>query len=175
LCIAHNEILSAGDGSLRYNPLGVPLALALRRIVEECKDLAEAEKLIRELNWTTASLFMIADTKEGCVFEVTPSNVRVIKSDQAFCAATNYFRTPELATVTSCWRMDKLAKLVGTKKMGVTDVAQALDDVNQGTYTIQSMIWEPAKLRGHFALGKAPSTKLPFKEIELTELFKPAN
>jgi predicted choloylglycine hydrolase len=172
LCVAHNEILSTGDGSLRYNPLGIPLALALRRVVEECKDLTEAEKLIRELNWTTASLFMIADTKEGRVFEVTPSNVRVIKSDQAFCAATNHFRTPELATFANCWRMKKLNKFVGEKKMGVADVAQALDDVNQGAYTIQSMIFEPAKLRGHFALGKAPSTKLPFREIDLAPLLK---
>lgn len=180
LCLGQNEILSAGDGSIRYNPLGTPVALAARRIVEECKDVEEAEKLIREITWTTANLFMIADRKEGRVFEVTPKNVRVIKSSEAFCAATNHFRTPELATFkpnsypsrANCWRMEKLDKLRVTKKMGVKDVAQALDDVNQGAYTIQSMVFEPAKLRGHFALGKAPSTKLPFRAIELAELLK---
>ncbi|MEX2140952.1 MAG: C45 family peptidase [Pirellulales bacterium] len=172
LCLGQNEILSAGDGSIRYNPLGTPIALAARRIMEECDDVESAEKLIREINWTTANLFLIADRQEGCVFEVTPKNVRVIKSSEAFCAATNHFRTPELATFNNCWRMDKLVKLRAAKKMSVEDLAQALDDVNQGAYTIQSQIFEPARLRGRFALGKAPSTKLPFRAIELAELLK---
>jgi predicted choloylglycine hydrolase len=176
LCLAQNEILSAGDGSIRYNPLGIPLALAARRIVEECKDLDEAEKLMREMNWTTSSVFMLADRKEGRVFEVTPKNVRVIKSSQAFCAATNHFRTPELATIDNCWRIKILDGLRDAKKpMGVADVQQALDEVNQGAYTIQSMVFEPARLRGHFALGKGSSSKLPFKEVELAELLKGTN
>jgi predicted choloylglycine hydrolase len=173
LCLGSNEILSAGDGSIRYNPLGTPLALAARRIVEECQDVAEAETLIRKINWSTANLFMIADRREGRVFEITPKSVRVIKSSNAFCAATNYFRTPELATVNNCWRMDKLARLQRVKQLSVADVTQALDDVNQGAYTIQSMVFEPARLRGHFALGKAPSTQLPFREIDLAELLRP--
>jgi isopenicillin-N N-acyltransferase like protein len=174
LCLGSNEILSAGDGSIRYNPLGTPLALAARRIMEECDDVESAEKLIRKINWTTANLFMIADHREGRVFEVTPKNVRVIKSNEGFCAATNHFRTPDLATFDNCWRMDKLDKLRTAKKLSVNDVAGALDDVNQGAYTIQSQIFEPATLRGHFALGQAPSTKLPFREIDLTKLLKPA-
>jgi predicted choloylglycine hydrolase len=172
LCLGQNEILSAGDGSVRYNPLGTPIALAARRIMEECDDVESAEKLIREITWTTANLFMIADRNEGRVFEITPKNVRVIKSDQAFCAATNHFRTPELATDNNCWRLDKLDKLRTVKKMSVQDVAQSLDDVNQGAYTIQSQIFEPARLRGRFALGEGPSTKLPFREIELAGLLK---
>jgi len=173
LCLGQNEILSAGDGSTRYNPLGTPSFLAARRILEECKDLDEAEKLIRELSWPTSNLFMIADRKEGRVFEVTPKNVRVIKSNEALCAATNYFRSPELVTPTNCWRMERLDKLRGARQMSVRDVAKALDDVNQGPKTIHSMIFEPGPLRGHFALGEAPSTKLPFREIDLNELLHP--
>jgi predicted choloylglycine hydrolase len=173
LCLGQNEILSAGDGSIRYNPLGTPIALAARRIMEECKDVDEAEQLIRKINWTTANLFMIADRREGRVFEVTPKNVRVIKSSEAFCAATNHFRTPDLATFSNCWRLQNLEKLRDVKNMSVTDVARVLDDVNQGAYTIQSQIFEPGPLRGHFAFGKAPSTKLPFKAIELRGLLAP--
>ena len=95
------------------------------RIVEECKDVDQAEKLIRQISWTTANLFMIADRKEGRVFEITPKNVRVIKANEAFCAATNYFRTPELATTDKCWRMDILKGLAGKEKMGVSDVQRA--------------------------------------------------
>jgi isopenicillin-N N-acyltransferase like protein len=175
LCLGQNEINSTGDDSVRYNPLGTPIALAARRIVEECSDVESAEKLIREIRWTTANLFMIADRHEGRVFEITPKNVRVIKSNHAYCAATNHFRTPELATLNNCWRLEKLDKLRSAKRLSVNDVAQALDDVNQGAYTIQSQVFEPARLRGHFALGKAPSTKLPFRMIELAEFLKSTN
>jgi hypothetical protein len=133
----------------------------------------EAEKLIRAVNWPTSNLFMIADRKEGRVFEITPKNTRVIKSTEAFCAATNHFRTPDLATPASCWRIEKLDALRAAKRMGVGDVAKALDDVHQAGKTIHSMVFEPVPLRGHFALGPAPSTKLPFKRIELAELLRP--
>jgi predicted choloylglycine hydrolase len=173
LCLGSNEILSSSDGSARYNPLGTPIALAARRIVEECKDLDEAEKLIRQITWTTANLLAIADRKEGRVFEITPKNVRVIKSSEEFCAATNYFRTPELATTEKCWRMDILKGLTARNQMSVSDVKTALDSVNQGAYTIQSQVFEPSSLRGHFAFGKGPATKLPFREIELSGLLRP--
>jgi hypothetical protein len=173
LCLGQNEILSAGDGSIVYNPLGTPSFLASRRILEECKNVDEAEKLIRAINWPTSNLFMIADPKEGRVFEITPKNVRVIKSTEALCAATNHFRTPDLATPARCWRIEKLDALRATKRMGVSDVAKALDDVHQAGKTIHSMVFEPVPLRGYFALGPAPSTKLPFKRIELAELLRP--
>ena len=175
LCLGQNEILSTADGSTRYNPLGTPSFLASRRILEECKDVDEAEKLIREVSWPTSNLFMIADRKEGRVFEVTPKNVRVIKSNDAFCAATNYFRSTDLATPINCWRMEKLDTLRRGKPMGVKDVAQALDDVNQDRKTIHSMVFEPGPLRGHFALGEGPSTKLPYREIDLAKLLSPTN
>jgi hypothetical protein len=56
--------------------------------------------------------------------------------------------------------------------LAVGDVAKALDDVHQAGKTIHSMVFEPGPLRGHFALGEAPSTKLPFKQIELAELLR---
>jgi hypothetical protein len=56
--------------------------------------------------------------------------------------------------------------------MGVKDVAKALDDVNQGPKTIHSMVFEPGPLRGHFAFGEGPSTKLPYRELELAELLR---
>jgi predicted choloylglycine hydrolase len=173
LCLGSNEILSSGDGSVRYNPLGTPIALAARRIVEECASVDQAEQLIRKINWTTSNLFMIADRNEGRVFEITPKTVHVIKSHEAYCVATNQFRTAGLAVDTDCWRLKTFSTLSSKKGWTPSDVAKSLDAVNQGSYTIQSMVFEPAELRGHFALGKAPSTQLPFKEVPLADLLKP--
>ncbi len=173
LCVGQNEILKAGDDSAKYNPLGIPMALAARRLMEECKDLAEAEKLIREMTWTTATLFAMADRNEGRIFEITPKTVHVRKANNSFCAATNHFRTEGLkvADEFQCWRWPRLeASSQFTKPFGVKDVQETLDYVNAGNYTHQSMVFEPGSLRGHFALGEPPVTKLPYWEIELSDL-----
>ncbi len=176
LCVGQNEILKAGDDSAKYNPLGIPMALAARRLMEECKDLDEAEKLIREMNWTTATLFAMADRNEGRIFEITPKSVQVRKANNSFCAATNHFRTEGLkvADEFQCWRWPRLeASSQFTKPFGVKDVQETLDYVNAGNYTHQSMVFEPAPMRGHFALGEPPVTKLPYREINLRALLIP--
>ena len=48
-----------------------------------------------------------------------------------------------------------------------------LDAVNQGRLTLQTMIFEPAALKLHLAIGKCPASKLPLKELELGPLLKP--
>ena len=56
-------------------------------------------------------------------------------------------------------------------KIGVSDVAQKLDDVNQGTLTMQTMIFEPGPLLLHLSFGPVPSSRQPLKELSLKELF----
>ena len=171
LCIGQNEILKAGDDSPKYNPLGIPMALAAHRLMEECKDLDEAEKLIREMTWTTATLFAMADRNEGRIFEITPKTVHVRKANNSFCAATNHFRTDGLKVADEfpCWRWPRLeTSSQFTKPFGVKDVQDTLDYVNAGNYTLQSMVFEPGPLRLHVALGEPPVTKLPYREIDLS-------
>jgi hypothetical protein len=50
-------------------------------------------------------------------------------------------------------------------------VAQKMDEVNLGPLTIQTMIFEPASLTLHLAIGSCPTTKLPLKTLELAALF----
>ena len=50
-------------------------------------------------------------------------------------------------------------------------MAKKLNDVNQGPWTIQTMIFEPNTLKLHLALGKK-SSALPMKLLELAPLFK---
>jgi hypothetical protein len=49
-----------------------------------------------------------------------------------------------------------------------------LDAVHQGKDTLQSMIFEPAALRLHLALGDCPTTVQPYHVLELRELFAAA-
>jgi isopenicillin-N N-acyltransferase like protein len=176
LCLGQNEILQSGDDSPKHNPLGVPTFLAARRLMEECENVSEAEKLIREIPWTTATLFAMADRNEGRIFEITPKTIRVRKANSSFCAATNHFRTEDLAVPRGlqCWRWPRLETASqATKPFGLKEVQETLDFVNQGNRTIHSMVFEPRPLRVHIALGEAPVTKLPYREIDLRPLLNP--
>jgi hypothetical protein len=52
------------------------------------------------------------------------------------------------------------------------DVAQKMDEVNQGPLTIQTMIFEPGSLKLHLAIGSCPASKLPLKTLKLAPFFK---
>ena len=47
------------------------------------------------------------------------------------------------------------------EKLGVDDVFEKLDEVNQGAQTVQSMVFEPGPLVLHVAMGTTPATKGP--------------
>ena len=43
LTLADLTVDSANDGSAKFNPLGTPYTLALRRVLEECGNIEEAK------------------------------------------------------------------------------------------------------------------------------------
>ena len=49
----------------------MPTLLAVRRVLEECETVADAEKLLRGLKRTTAACLTVADAKTSAVFEIT--------------------------------------------------------------------------------------------------------
>jgi hypothetical protein len=171
LAMAGNDVREAKDGSPRFNPQGTPMAVMGRRLMEECAGLADAKKALAGLKATSSGSAIVCDTKEGAVFEVTPKNVVVRPAEEGIGLCTNHFRTAELAVSTQCDRYAKLERYRGRAKLGLEDVAQALDKVNQGAATMQSMIFEPAARRLHVAIGPGPVTKRPLTVLELGPLF----
>jgi hypothetical protein len=173
LAVATLEVYSSKDGALPFNSKGVPYTLCYRRIMEECTTVAEAEKLLRSLKHTTLNNLAICDKNGGVVFEITPKSLVVRKAVASVCPCTNHFCSKELATASRCWRLPILEECRKQEKIGLADVAKKLDAVNQGRLTLQTMIFEPAALKLHLAIGKCPASKLPLKELELGPLLKP--
>jgi predicted choloylglycine hydrolase len=181
LALSHNEINSARDGSARLDPLGVPTLLAMRRILEECTSVAEAEKRIRATRRASMALFTVCDKDHGCAFEITTKNVIVRGPVDGICASTNHFRTKELATASpevletqeNCPRYKALqSKSRDINKFTVEDVHRMMDAASGGESTIQTMIFEPSALRLHVAFGKGPTSALPLKAFDLTKWFE---
>src|SRR5262249_36329005 len=128
---------------------------------------AEAEKLIRSAKRTTMGSLTVCDKTQGVVFEVTTRTVVVRRAERGICVCTNHFVSKELAKPTRCPRFPKLEQARALPKLGLADVAKKLDEANQGQFTIQTMVFEPAALRLHLAFGKGPSSARPLAVLEL--------
>jgi hypothetical protein len=170
--LATLEIYSSRDGAPSLDPKGVPYTLGYRRILEECTTIKQAVKLLRSIKRTTLNSLAICDKTGAAVLEITPKSVVVRRSEQGVCCCTNHFCTKALCTTERCWRLPILEKTRRLKKIDVAAVAKKLDAVNQGRLTLQTMVFEPAALRLHLAIGKCPASKLPLKRLELGPYLK---
>ena len=170
LAIACLDVYRTGDGSSKLDSTGTPLMFCFRRILEECSTVKEAEELMRSMKRTTYMNLTVCDQHGAVVLEITPKNVVVRQATNDTLACTNHFRTDKLTVTKTCWRYDRLdGRRDG--KFSPSDVADVLHSVSMGSHTVQSMIFEPADLKMHIGLGKAPVTARPMKELDLKPLF----
>ena len=178
LAVAVLEAFAAGDGSPQLDLKGTPYALCIRRILEECTTVDEAASLLRSLRRTTRFNLAVCDRHGGAVFEVTPKSLAVRAPSDGTCLCTNHFHT---AGVAPKWHSNiqetrdryqiLLDQTYGAGKLDVSDVTEILHAVNQDSHTLQSMVFEPAALRLHLAIGPCPATKQPYRTLELRDMF----
>jgi predicted choloylglycine hydrolase len=170
LAVAALESYSSKDEAPRFDPEGVPYILIFRRMMEECTTVAEAEKLLRSVKRATMNNLAICDKKGGAVFEITSKSVVIRRPERGLCPCTNHFRSPELYTDKTCKRYDALSKAFDMDKVDMPTVAKLMDSANQGAATLQTMVFEPATLELHLAIGKCPTSKLPLRDLPLAPL-----
>ena len=174
LAVTMNEIsIKQSRDKAPFNWKGTPLMLAFRRVLEECSTVAEAEKLLRDMQRTTTVCMTICDPNGGAVFELTPKSLEVRNPENGVSCCTNHFRSPALGLDEKCDRYEKFTPLLAKNagKLGVADVFAELDKVHQGKHTLQSMVFEPKDRVLHLAYGTGPATKLKPKRIDLGKLF----
>jgi hypothetical protein len=176
LALAVHEVFFAHDGAPIFNPKGMPYSFCFRKMLEECSTVEEAEKLLRATERTTIISLTLCDRHHGVVLEMTPKTVASRHASNGILACTNHFRTDELEvwlTQRLCNRYPKLAQARKLDRLDISDVAKKMDEVNMGRMTAQTMIFEPAALKLHLAIGACPSSALPLKSLDLGPLFAP--
>lgn len=174
LTLAVLEVDSANDGSSGFDVKGVPYALSYRRVLEECTTVAEANKLLRSLKRTTFTNLAICDVNGGAVFEMTPKTFVVRPSDDGICVCTNHFRTKELAKDMKCGRYEILSQCRECDRIDLDEVGKRLGAVgprSKDDLTLQTMIFEPASLKLHLAIGTPPTSSKEPKLIDLKPYF----
>ena len=80
LAVADLTVTEAKDGSAKLDVSGIPYSLAMRRVLEECSTVEEAEKLVRSLKRTVRQNVAICDKKTAGVLEITPKTVILRRS-----------------------------------------------------------------------------------------------
>jgi hypothetical protein len=178
LSLAILEVFTSSDFSKRFDPAGTPFALCARRLLEECATIQEAETLLRSMKRTCRFNLAICDRHTGAVFEVTPERVIVRRSGDGLTPCTNHFCSAELAPpiqlnfVRTCERFRELEKLKRFPTPGLRELSESLHAVSFQEHTLQTMIFEPAQLRWHLAIGSCPATASPLQTLDLAPFLR---
>jgi hypothetical protein len=179
LSLAILEVYDVKSGERSFDGKGIPYALCHRKLLEECTTIAEAKKTLEALPRTTTLNLVLADRKRVAVFEVTPRHVVERPAERGVCCCTNHFcaeqlRTPKARDMARTF--ERFATLEEMRarpgKAGPDDLRKQLDAVNLGELTLQTMVFEPATLRLHLSIGKAPASQGPLRTLDLAPLFK---
>ena len=164
-----------------FDPEGVPFLLNYRRILEECSTVDEAYQMLSSMKRTTTQHLAICDKNGGAILEYTPTKVVKRSADHGTCRCTNHFITNDLKLAQPknlFTTIDRMASLdescAGTHAIGVGEVKTYLNKVHQKDMTLQSMIFEPATLRLHLAIGtgKEPSSAQEYRLLELGAMLR---
>jgi isopenicillin-N N-acyltransferase-like protein len=175
LTLAVNEIFESKDTKLKFSPFGTPKLMLLRRVLEECTTIDQAEKLIRDSLRTGMMAVAVCDKNECAVLEITPKSVVRRRAANGVATCTNHFLSDELCVGEKCKRLDQLDAKRGTAKFSVNDIGAALHAANFGELTMQTMIFEPASLRLHLAFGQLPTSAMPRETLDLMPLLRGAD
>lgn len=177
LALTANEVYASSDGSLYFDPKGVPYALCLRRVLEECATIDEAVTLLRSLHRTTClNVSMMQKDGTAAVLEISAKNVQVRRAETGLVACTNHHHLPGMAlarqpnTYDTVDRYRELCQFFAKDQLELKDLTAALHAANLGHHTLQSMVFEPATLTLHLATGATPSSNLPFRTLPLADL-----
>ena len=155
----------------------MPYPLLYRTILEQCADVDQAIDLLRRTDRQTANNLMLMDAAGNrAVAEIRPEGVviRRPKPDAALLS-TNHQRGQDNDTPGLCWRYDALhaesAEQFG--HIGAADLQKMLGTVVQGDggdFTIQSMVFEPARRVLYLAVG-ADAPQRGYQRIDLNVYF----
>jgi hypothetical protein len=134
--------------------------------------VTEAVALIENTPHVTVNNLVVCDAHGGALVEIAPEGVKSRPISDQVRSCTNHFSHPAWQNprqANAYQTRDRLSRLEAAPAMGVgvDDVRQVLDGVNQGELTIQTMVFDPSAVAVHVAFGPGPTTRIPLTRIDL--------
>jgi predicted choloylglycine hydrolase len=178
LCLARHEVLSP-TVKRTYNPRGVPFAICFREVLETCRSVPEAIRLIERTQHVTVNNLVLCDASGGTICEITPDGVRSRPFVNELGACTNHFLHPEFVNPNQpddYETLDRLKRLETSSqnappRVRLEEVQQAMHGVHQRDLTLQTMIFEPSAQTIHVAFGEGPVTANRLVPLDLTRFW----
>ena len=174
LTLGANTARKSADGAPSFNPAGLPYSVAAREVMETCGSVDNFDRWIRghSRHRPRASPGLRPEaTRRLRTDDHTPRSAqaggRPGLLHESLPACPMAFPNPK------CPRYETLATSRNIKQLGVADVARLLHAVNQGSHTIQTMVFEPAKLVLHLNIGSGPTSAKPLHQLVLKPLLQP--
>lgn len=173
--VTHEVFSPPGRG---FNPRGEPFAATVRRVLETCTTVAEADAMFRSTPRTTSVSVTVSDVSDEAVFELSPDAVARRDPEGGAVVCANHFLGPARTNFGRGNPFDTLGRLerlghaaANPELLGVREAWSALDGVHQGALTIQAMVFEPRRLALHVAMGAGPATRFAPIELKLAGWF----
>lgn len=155
-------------------PRAMPYTLLYRTVLERCRTVDEAVRLLDETPRQTPNNVMLMDAAGNrAVVEITPEKIVVRRGmEDAALISTNHHRGEEQQQPGMCRRYDYLRKTADAThgRIGVQEVESMLGRVQQGKMTLQSMVFEPANRTMYLALGSEAATR-EYQKVDLKSYF----
>lgn len=179
LAVAVLEVFQVRLGWKKLDRSGLPYALCYRRILEECTTIAEAQALLEQLPRTTTTNLVLADKAHVAILEVSPQRVIARAPVNGSGVCTNHFCSEALKpffTVNVSRSFERFETLTAAdrahERLGLADLHESLHAACNPHETLQTMIFEPAALRLHLAIGTCPASAGTMRTLELAPLLK---
>ena len=168
LCAAVMEVRSG-----RRDFTAMPSAFLFRRVLEEAATVEEGLALLEKTPRAASNNLMLLDASgAAAVAEIGPDRFAVRRPEGGVLYATNHHRAGRAAPP-SGGRYGTLARFCRSRgKLGLADLKEALDAVNQGRITVQSMIFRPRDLVLHLSMGPLPASRGPFRKVPLASFLR---
>ncbi len=160
LCLANMEV----PRKFRI-PEAMPYTMLYRTVLERCRTVDEAVKLLESTPRQSANNLMLMDaTGRRAVVELRPESVHVRRTtESAALISTNHQRDQDQDTPGRCRRYDFLHEAAATSfgQIGVAEIHGMLARVGNHS-TLQSMIFEPANRKLYLATGNNAASSRMF-------------
>ena len=170
LCLAINELFDF-DPTIQ----SMPYPLFYRIILEDCKTLAEAEKMLMDMKPNTPNIVVVSSGKELTAIEaevIPGQGTAIVKPDDNWLTVANSAISTKFRQK-DCDRRKTSIEFMKTNKGEITVdlIKELLNKATLGELNILSVVMKPEEMELEIAYEKLPASQGPWHKLKWSDCF----